>query len=178
MKRVLLLVLPTLTAFMATLPAQASSMPRADFGNRPVIGLAIGNGLSVGLDVPIGQALSLGGSFNAGFAFYRYSNIDLRLLYKLFSADRSRFQLDLLAGAQGGGPGTFVFSTFEPIVGVAMAYDLTSLLTLRLNAVTGIFAAGGVGPSGIELGYRFSPTLEGTIGANGRGDFLGLKIGI
>ncbi len=174
----LLLVLPGLVAVMSALPAQASSMPRADFGSRPTIGLAVGNGLSVGLDIPVSQAVSIGGSFSAGLAWSRSTNVDLRLLYKLVSADRGRFQLDLLAGAQGYGPGTFTFTTFEPIVGIATAYDLTPQLSLRGNLATGLVARGGTGPSGIELGYRFSPTIEGTIGANGRGDVIGLKIGI
>lgn len=178
MKPYFLLVVPCLVAVATALPAQASSMPRADFGSRPTLGLAVGNGLSIGLDVPLSQAVSLGASFNAGFAWTRNTNIDIRLLYKLVSADRGRFQLDLLAGAQGYGPGSFTFSTFEPIVGVATAYDLTPQLSLRGNLATGLVNRGGVGPSGIELGYRFSPTLEGTIGANGRGDVIGLKFNI
>jgi hypothetical protein len=175
MNRLATLAFASLLLVAAAAPARASSMPRADFGGRPVLGLGLGNGLSVGLDVPLSSALSLGGSFNAGFVTARTSSVDLRLLYKLVTADRGRFQLDLLGGMQGGGPG-FALAGFEPVVGVAMAYGLLPRLTLRLNLATGVFNRGGIGPSGIELGYDLTPTIEGTLGGNGRGDFLGLKI--
>lgn len=176
MKRTALALAATVLALGATaLPAQASSMPKADF-DRNTLGLGLGNGVSLSLDFPVNRDLSLGGSLSApGFAA---GNFDLRLLYKLIKGGRSNLTLALLAGVQAYGARFGTITSYQPMVGVGLAYPFTSQLTGRLNLVAGFGGAFGLtslGPSGIELGYRFTPNLEGTIGANGRGDFLGLK---
>ena len=177
MKRTALTLAAAVLALGATaLPAQASSMPKADF-DRNTLGLGLGNGFSLSLDFPVNRELSLGGSISApGFVS---NNFDLRLLYKLLNGGRSNLTLALLAGVQAYGPRFGTISTYQPMVGVGLAYPFTSQLTGRLNLVAGFgggaFGLTSMGPSGIELGYRFTPNLEGTIGANGRGDFIGLK---
>lgn len=177
MKRTALALATTALALgVAALPAQASSMPKADF-DRNTFGLGLGNGVSLSLDFPINRDLSLGGSLSApGFVA---SNFDFRLLYKLLHGGRSNLTLALLAGVQAYGPRFGTISGYAPMIGVGLAYPFTPQLTGRLNVVAGfggIWGWNSLGPSGIELAYRFTPSLEGTIGANGRGDFLGLKL--
>ena len=172
----------TLAALAATMafsaPAFASSMPKADFGRSNTLGLGVGNGISFSLDFPLSRALSLGGALSA--QSFSANTIDLRLLYKLIPGGRERVFLDLLGGVQVYGPRFGSFTNFYPFLGVALAYPFTSRLTGRLN-VAATFATSGpfdwrdTRASGIELAYEFTPSLEGTIGANGRGDFLGLK---
>lgn len=168
-----LLIAATALTVLWSVPAQASSMPRPDFGAKPYLGLGIGNGLSLSIDFPVSRELSLGGSLGApGFLG---SNFDFRLLYKLVNGGRSGLTLDLLAGLQASGPRFSTFNNFDPFVGVGLAYPFTPRLTGRLNVAVGVVSRQAFLPSGIELGYRFTPSLEGTIGANGHGDFLGLK---
>lgn len=164
-------------ALLAAAPAQASSMPRADFGAKPYLGLGLGNGVSLSFDAPLNRDMALGASLGTGFVTSRWSNVDVRFLYKLLHGGTQRPFVDLLVGVQGGGLG-FNLGGFEPIVGVGLAYAFTPQLTLRGNLVAGVNSRGFIGPSGIELGYKFSPQLEGTIGGNGRGDVLGLKFTI
>lgn len=154
-------------------PAAASSMPKADF-NRPSFGLGFGNGLSLALDFPLSRDFSLGGSLNATYFYTRSSSFDLRGLYKLMHG--GPLSLDLLGGVAAYSYGTYNFNTLEPFIGVALAYPFTSQLIGRLNVAVGVFGRGYYGPSGLELAYKFTPTLEGTIGANGRGDVLGLRL--
>jgi hypothetical protein len=180
MKRNILTLTAACIATMAlSAPALASSMPKADFGRSNTLGLGVGNGVSLSIDFPVSGDLSLGGALSAqGFVS---NTADLRLLYKLMPGGTGRLHLDLLGGVQIYGPRFGQFTSFDPFIGVALAYPFTSRLTGRLN-VAGAFNTGGLGfngtrASGIELAYEFSPNLEGTIGANGRGDFLGLKFG-
>jgi hypothetical protein len=153
----------------ASSPVLASTMPKADFGGSPTLGLGVGYGVGVSIDAPVSPQLSLGiaGHFN------QFRNVygDARLLYKLLHGGGG-LTLDLLAGA-GYGIG---FGSLDPFVGVALAYPFTSRLTGRLNIGINPLAYTSYSASGIELGYKFSNTLEGTIGANGLNDFLGLKL--
>lgn len=169
--------LAALVVLGTALPAHASSMPRADFGSRPYLGLGLGNGVSLSFDAPLNRDMSLGASLGTGFVYSRASSVDVRFLYKLLHGGAQRPFVDLLVGVQGGGVG-FALGGFEPMVGVGLAYAFTPQLTLRGNIVAGLGSRNVIGPSGIELGYKFSSTLEGTIGGNGRGDFIGLKFNI
>lgn len=166
MKKVLLFA--PLLAVLSASPAFASSMPKADF-SEPYLGLGIGNGLSLSVDIPLDRELSLGAAIGA--PSFAAGSADVRLLYKLV---RERLTLALLAGAQASGPRFSQFSYFQPMLGVALAYPFNPKLTGRLNVVVGVFDR-GVTPSGLELGYKFTRSLEGTLGVNGRGDVLGLK---
>jgi hypothetical protein len=170
------LALSSFAGFAAP-PAQASSMPKADFGSRNVFGLGLGNGVSLGLDFPVSRELSLG--LSANFGYFKYSPwnsaVDFRLLYKLLGGGRG-LTLDLLGGVGTYGPGWFTFGAVDPFLGVALAYPLTPRLNLRGNLAIGLLYRSYYGPSGIELGYEFSNNVEGTIGVNGHGDVLGLKV--
>lgn len=147
-------------------PALASTMPKADFGGSPTLGLGVGYGVGVSIDAPISPLLSIGiaGHFN------RFSQVygDARLLYKLVHGGGG-LTLDLLAGAGYGGG-------IDPFIGVALAYPFTNRLTGRLNVGINPLAYTSYSASGLELGYKFSNTLEGTIGVNGLNDVLGLKL--
>jgi hypothetical protein len=164
------------TAFSA--PAFASSMPKADFGRANTLGLGVGNGISLSLDFPLGGSLSLGGALS--LQSFSANTIDLRLLYKLLPGGRERLYLDLLGGLQIYGPRFGSFTAYYPFLGIALAYPFTNRLTGRLNVAaaiptSGAFLFSDTRASGLELAYEFTSNLEGTIGANGRGDFLGLK---
>lgn len=174
--RISLAALSAVAVLAAAAPAQASSMPRADFGARPYFGLGLGNGVSLSFDAPLNADMSLGASLGTGFVYNKSSSVDVRFLYKLIRGGTQRPWVDLLVGVQGGGAG-FALGGFEPMVGVGLAYAFTPQLTLRGNVVVGVMSR-GAGPSGLELGYKFTPQLEGTIGGNGRGDFVGLKFGL
>jgi hypothetical protein len=154
-------------------PALASTMPKADFGGSPVLGLGVGYGVGVSFDAPVSSQLSLGVAGH--FAYFNTVHGDLRLLYKLLHGGGG-LTLDLLAGAGYGGVPSANAYAFSPFVGVALAYPFTNRFTGRLNVGINPLNPGGVTASGIELGYKFSNTLEGTIGGNGLGDFLGLKL--
>ena len=159
--------------------AEASSLPRADFGNRPTFGLGLGNGISLAIDAPIAPLLTLGASLSA--PNFSSSNIDVRLMYKLIPGGGiNRLTLGLLGGVQAGGNTFGSFNYTDPFVGVGLAYPLTSQITIRGNVAVGILGGVGnrFGPSGAELAYRFSNQLEGTLGFNGRGDVIGLKFAI
>jgi hypothetical protein len=175
MKKFQVLALAAVSALLAGLPAQASSMPKADFA-RPNLGIGLGNGVSVSVDFPVSREFSLGAS--VGFPRFNSGGVDVRGLYKLLQGHSdSRLDLDLLLGVQAFGLGSNV-PAFAPFAGVALAYPFTSRLTGRLNlayALESVYSFYDQ-PSGIELGYRFTPTLEGTIGASGRGDVLGLNL--
>jgi hypothetical protein len=163
----------SLAVLLFAAPAMASTMPRADFGNRPTLGLGLGWGVGASLDVPLSGLASLG----AGVSFTRFNTggANVRFLYKLIHGGGG-LTLDLLVGGDVG----YVFAggstAFGPFAGVALAYPFTRQLTGRLNLAVNPLAFGSPDASGIELGYKFSPTMEGTIGGNGRGDFLGLKM--
>lgn len=178
MKRNILSITAACIATLAmTAPAFASSLPQADF-SRNNLGLGIGNGVSVSLDFPVSSMLSLGGAFSA--QNFNANTIDLRGLYKLIPGGTGKLTLDLLGGVQIYGNTFGAFNFFDPFVGVALAYPFAPRLNGRLN-IAGSFNTSGAGfngtrASGFELAYQFTPTLEGTIGANGRGDFLGLNL--
>lgn len=178
MKRTALtLAIAALSMAAVSLPAQASSMPKGDF-TRNNLGLGVGNGISVSLDFPVSSLFSLGGAFSA--ENFNRNTIDIRGVYKLVPGGGSRLTVGLLGGVQIYGPSFGAFSLFDPFLGVALAYPFAPRLTGRLN-LAAAFNTGGAGfngtrASGVELAYEFTPTLEGTLGVNGRGDILGLKL--
>ncbi|MDB5096896.1 MAG: hypothetical protein JWM80_1317 [Cyanobacteria bacterium RYN_339] len=166
------LLFALVTVLLAT-PAAASTMPKADFGGSPVLGLGLGYGVGVSIDAPVAPQLSLGVA--AHFAYFNTVHGDVRLLYKLLHGGGG-LTLDLLGGVGYGGLLSGGGYNPSPFVGVALAYPFTHQLTGRLNVGINPLSPAGTTASGIELGYKFSNTLEGTIGANGLGDVLGLKL--
>jgi opacity protein-like surface antigen len=150
--------------------AQASTMPKADFGSRPTLGIGAGNGLGVSLDFPVSSAFSIG--LGANLVRFNAADIDLRLLYKLTHVDR--LEVDLLGGVDALGFGGTPL--FGPFIGVALAMPFTPQFVGRLNLAANVLNFGALDAAGIEIGYKFSPSLEGTLGYNGRGDAIGLKM--
>lgn len=178
MKKLVLSLAAAASVLAATTPAFASSMPKADFGRNNTLGLGVGNGVSFSLDFPLSNMLSLGGALSA--ERFSANTLDLRLLYKLIPGGHQKLYLDLMGGIQIYGPSFGSFNAFDPFIGVALAYPFTPQLTGRLNVAAAFGTVGGFNAtraSGLELGYKFTSNLEGTIGANGRGDFIGLKFG-
>lgn len=184
--------LAILVPFALAAPAMASTLPEADFtyGQR-VLGLGIGQGISGSVDVPISRQVSLGGAI--GIPAFALSEFDVRGLYKFVDGGRKGFTLDGILGVLGA---TALYPGAPPAnleVGIGMAYPFTDKIIGRVNLVivpflfgnngnagfvanpafyNGIFA----GPSGgLEVAYRFTPRLEGTLGENGLGNLLGLK---
>lgn len=164
-------------------PALASTMPRADFGGADgrYFGVGLGNGLSVSLDAAVNRQFSLGGSIGTGVLGYvEASRYDIRALYAFVPGGRRSLSIAGILGLWGGT--TYPSQYLE--IGVGLAYPFTSAFTGRLNLVVPFYGllAGPYyntwgGPAGgLELAYKFQSSLEGTIGSNGQGNLLGLKI--
>ena len=164
-------------------PAQASLLPGADFrDDRRVVGVGLGYGGGASLDVGLGKGM-LAGFSAAQLLSPPGSRIDLRLLYRFIDGEGKGLSIAGIFGLWGdtgfrSGP----FPFMPPIEGgFGIAYPLTSRLTARLNLVVPLFTPQRAfdsfgGPSaGLEMGYRFLPSLEGALGLNGQGNLLGIK---
>lgn len=170
--RLVLALLPLACSLAA--PAAASTLPRPDFGARPVLGLGGGQAIGLSFDAPIDDRLALGAAI--GSRAWVGANAEARGLYRFWQAGRDPLTLCWVLGAQAAGPAFQTLTEVEPVAGIAAAYPITPQWTIR-----GVLAAGMLGyeplrPTGIEVSYRFHPHMEGTIGFNGRGDVAGLKI--
>ncbi len=166
--------------------AAASTMPRADFtrGSR-VLGLGLGNGIGASIDVTVRPDLSLGGAIGSGVYGYDTTRWDAHLLYLFVNGGRRNLSVAGLLGIWGdtGYRGTLGLAPGLEI-GFALSFPFTRELTGRLNLAVPYYGnLGGPyvnafgGPSaGVELGYRFQPHLEGTLGMNGLGGLLGAKL--
>lgn len=178
----LLLALSTILLFSQA--SLASSLPNAEISQK----LGIGTGPSISVDVKLGSQTSLG--LALGSPIYRgifTSGIyDVRLTQNFIN--QGKFNLSGLIGVTGN-PAfntNYVGSLFGGELGLALSYKFLPALTGRLNIVGG-FPIDNFGnfsrnyynfvapSSGIELGYKFTSNIEGTIGGNGQGDFLGLN---
>jgi len=182
MKKALIIAGTIFTMSMS--PCFASSLPVGEIDQK--VGIGIGPTISV--DFKLSPQMSLGASFGSPFyrgKFFGFEGgrYDIRLLYKF--VQEGKFSLSGLIGAAGdpvfNGENKYSLAGME--IGVALSYEFTSKLTGRLNLVSGLplmswnDSLGYLAPAaGIELGYKFTPTIEGTIGGNGQGDFLGLNI--
>lgn len=174
------------TLLMTTLlasPSYASSLPDADITQK----VGIGTGPSLSLDFKLNPKTSLG--LSVGSPFYRgifsSGTYDVRLLYKF--VDQSKFALSGVIGVAGNQAfrAGLVSAPIGVEAGIALSYQFIPKLTGRLNIVGGIpFSGNGVfsfynylaPASGIEIAYKFTPNIEGTLGGNGQGDLLGLNI--
>jgi len=167
-------------ALMPIAPCFASSLPAAEIAQK--IGISIGPSFSV--DWKMSNNMSIGGSFGSPIyrGLFQVGRYDVRLLYKFLEGDLS---LSGLIGVAGDPVfnGDHQTSLAGLELGIALSYAFTPELTGRLNIVGGVPILslgdnlGYLAPaSGFELGYKFTSNLEGTIGANGQGDFLGLNI--
>jgi len=186
-KNIILLIVCTSALF--SVPCFASSLPGAELsGNIWGIGMPV----SLSADFKINPKMTVG--LSVGLPIYHYQTFgigryDLRFMY-LFSNENSLS----IAGIIGAWGDTDILrpdtgNHYSPIgleIGLALSYPFTSKLTGRLNIVAGLplLAWGGQSAfgyfppaGGIELGYKFSDSIEGTIGVTGQGDLLGLRIG-
>lgn len=171
--------------------AQASSLPRVDFGDKPIFGFGVGMNQnwstsgSVSLDVPFASTFLLGGSIATRID--GSVNYDLRGMYRFIEGGHDG---PTIAGILGvwGAPGQTGFSLpgqVAPLVGFGLAYPATDKIDLRLNLCYSPFFnyttefltfIGGPPTSGAEVGYKLTPNTEVTLGINGRGDFLGANL--
>lgn len=183
MKKLLIVAAASVMALGAA-PADASTLPDAAIPGGPVLGVGLGPSLS--LDFPLSDRASLGVAVGIPFYEFNVAVADARLMYRL--TDRTPVAVSLLAGAfiGFGGKPALVTTPIGVEVGVGLSHTFASSpVTVRGNIVVGIptgnrfprFGAGFFSPSsGLELGYKFSPTIEGTLGFNGMGDVLGLRV--
>jgi hypothetical protein len=183
-------IIGALAAIAPTAPALASSLPRADFGDRPTVSLGLGGnqawsaGGSLAVDLPVWDSLALGGAVGTSLA--GGLNYDLRAAYRFVSAGQYTPAVAAVVGAWGA-PGQPNFTSslgVAPYIGFALAYPINERFNIRLDLTYATFynyaAAGetllflgGPPSSGLEVGYKLLPNLEATLGINGRGDFLG-----
>ncbi len=166
--------------------AEASTMPRADFtrGSR-VLGLGVGNGIGASVDVAIQPNLTLGAGIGSGVYGFNTTRWDVRMLYQFVNGGRRNLSVAGLLGVWGDTGYRAPLGLAPGLeIGFALSFPFTRELTGRLNLAVPYYGAlGGPyfnafgGPSaGLELGYRFQPHLEGTLGVNGLGGLLGLKL--
>ncbi len=165
-------------------PARASMLPQADFDARArTVGLGLGYGGGVSLD------WGLGGGLMAGISAARMlgpvgNRLDARVLYQFVDGERKGLSISGILGlwADTGFLGS-PFPFLPPVEGgFGLAYPLLPQLVARLNLVVPLFAPQRAfdvfgGPAaGLEMGYRFGPNLEATLGLNGQGNLLGLRL--
>lgn len=172
------------------LPANASTLPRADITSRDMryFGLGVGHALSVSADVALGPQWTLGASLGSGLwndpEPYRY---DVRTVYSLVNGGRAGLSIAAILGLWGGGAFQNPYNLGNlpvPEVGFGLSYPFTRDFVGRLNLIVpyygqipGPYFYMFGGPSGgAEVGYRVRPYMEATVGVNGQGNYLGLKL--
>jgi hypothetical protein len=171
--------------------ARASSLPRVDFGEKPLLGVGLGANQnwatsgSLSLDVPFADTFLLGGSIATRID--GSVNFDLRGMYRFIEGGKEG---PTVAGILGvwGAPGQAGFTLpgqVAPLVGFGLAYPATDQVDLRLNLAYSPFFQythefltfiGGPPLAGVEVSYQLTPIMEVTLGVNGRGDFLGANL--
>lgn len=176
--------LAAVTALWASAPAQASTLPGADFApDTRTLGVGVGYGGGLAFDWSVGKGLMAG--FSAARLTAPLGNrVDVRLLYQFIDGGRNGLSIAGIVGlwADTGFSGS-PFPFLPPIEGgFGLAYPITQQLTARLNLVVPLFSplrafdVFGGPAAGLEMGYRFQPNFEGTLGLNGQGNLLGLRL--
>lgn len=173
------------------LPAAASTLPRADITSRDMryFGLGAGHALSVSADAAMGPQWTLGASLGSGFwndrESYRY---DVRAVYSFVNGGRTGLSIAGILGLWGGAQefqNPYHLGKIPvPEVGFGLAYPFSGDFVVRLNLIVpyygqipGPYFYMFGGPSGgLELGYRVRPYMEATVGINGQGNYLGMKL--
>ncbi len=170
----------TLAALPALLllvgPAAASTLPAADERRATVFGTGVGNGFGISVDGTLSGDTRLGVALGIALPLGLVPNYDLRMSHWIRTG-APRLDLALMAGAFGVG----AVMPLGAQIGAGLSYELVGRLTGRLNMLLGTNFVSGVlfaPSSGVELGFAFTPRLEGTVGYNGRGEVLGLRIRI
>jgi hypothetical protein len=169
-------------------PAAASTLPQADFNlNVRYFGLGVGNdNVAASLDLPFSREFMVGGSISLpgfGYGFARIPLWDVHGVYQFVGGGRRDLSIAGVFGAWGGSRWSGdSFTNLE--LGFGLAFPFTNRFTGRFNlmvpyygTIPGPYYYTFGGPaSGAELGYLFSPKVEGTLGVNGQGSVLGLTI--
>ncbi len=169
-----IVLLSTMLATLALSPqARASTLPRADFGDRPALAAGGGQSLNVAFEAPIDDRLAFG--MVAGSRAFVGAAAEAHARYRFMQIGRDPLTLAWLVGAQAAGPAFQNLTEIEPVLGLLVAYPLTPEWTLRASLAAGVLGYELLRPAGIELGYRFLPRMEATVGFNGRGDVAGLR---
>lgn len=168
------LLLSTLFALLAAPAAGASTLARADFGDRPAFTAGGGQSLNVGLEAPVDDRMALG--FVAGSRAFVGAAAEAHVRWRFWQAGRDPLTVAWIIGAQAAGPAFQNFTEAEPVLGAALAYPITPQLTARATLAAGVLGLELLRPAGFELGYRFQPAMEVTVGYNFRGDVAGLKL--
>jgi hypothetical protein len=174
-----------LLLLLCPLTATASTLPKIDV---PSSSLSLGSAPALALDLALSPQGTLGASFAAPFYYgsnFGITRYDIRYMHRFVSQDR--FFVGGIVGIYGDVD--FFRNSGLPLsalgleLGIAIAYRFTDELTGRVNIVPGIGflqSNGGFGlfppAGGLELAWRFSPSLEGTLGLNGNGDIAGLRL--
>jgi len=174
-----------LLACAVAAPARASLLPPADFDpDGRLIGLGLGYGGGVSLDWGIGKGLMVGVSA-ARLVAPAGNRLDARILYQFVSGNGKGLSISGILGlwADTGFAGS-PFPFLPPVEGgFGLAYPVMPRLNARLNLVVPLFAPQRAfdvfgGPAaGLEVGYAFRPGMEATLGLNGQGNLLGLRLG-
>jgi hypothetical protein len=184
-------VLACLMASVAPVATEASTLPRADFASHPLLGVGLGMSQAPALegalsyDMPLTSQVLLGASVGYGLG----SNVtyDVRALYRFIPLSPDG---PAIAGILGvwGAPGQTGFQlggNMAPFVGVGLAYAINDRFDARVDLSYSPFynygnqflsIIGGPPIFGGEVGYKFSPTLQATLGLDGRGDIAGLSL--
>ncbi len=156
-------------------PVLASTLPGAD-ERSTLFGGGVGSGAGVSLDGALSGNTRLG--FSVGFGrVFTTPQFDVRLAQNLPTGS-NKFNLTLIAGAFGLG----LPFPLGVEAGAGLAYEFAPRVSGRLNLVYGFVPFGGsldylsAPAAGFEIGYQFTPQLEGTLGWNGRGEVLGIKL--
>ncbi len=168
-------------------PVRASTLPAADFqqGDR-TLGVGLGFGGSVSFDDAFAPSWLGGMSASWLDSPPVGERFDLHLLYQFIHGGHSGLSIAGILGlwADTGLPGG-PFLSMPPLeAGFGLAYPLTPNLVGRLNLVVPLFNTTrpfdvfGGPAAGLEVGYRFRPGIEATLGLNGEGDLLGLRMSL
>ncbi len=179
---------------MTQTPALASSLPGADYGERPVLGVGLGAGLgwrpggSLAVTWPVLDQLAVGGALASTFA--GGVTFDVRGVYRFVEGSREGPAIAGIVGLWGAAGGLGPDPRFTmgvplaPAIGFGLAYSPLDKLAIRLNLAYSPFFAygtealgfiGGPPSTGVEAGYQLAPGLEVTAGLNGNGDILGFS---
>lgn len=173
-----------LAAALSCGPALASNLPGADFTpTERAVGVGIGYGGGLSVDAALNNGMLIGLSA-ARLAAPLGNRFDMRLLYKFINGEDNGLSIVGILGLWGdtgfaGSP----FPFLPPIEGgFGLAYPVTKQLTGRLNLVVPLFVPirafdifGGPA-AGLEVGYKFRPAIEGTLGFNGQGNLIGMRM--
>ncbi len=171
------------------LPAGASTLPRADLTSPDMryFGIGVGHALSVSADFAVTPSWTLGASLGSGFwndpEPYRY---DVRAVYAFVNGGRTALSIAGILGIWGGTAFQNPYNLGHlpvPEVGFGLSFPYQAFIA-RLNLIVPYYGqvAGPYfymfgGPAGgLEIAYRVRPYMEATLGINGQGNYLGLKL--